>query len=321
MWTRDPGMKRVFHILQRAAAREVGVLIRGPTGSGKELAAHALHALSARAQGPFRAVNCAALPPTLLESELFGHVKGAFTGAVAASQGIFRAAHRGILFLDEVAEMPLELQAKMLRVLETRTVIPVGSTDPVEVDVRIIAATHQPLRAAVEHGRFRADLMYRLRIVPVFLPPLAARVGDVELLTHKMIEQLNAQGGRQITRISPGALEALTEYPWPGNVRELRSALEYAYVIGDGGQLVEADLPPEVGGALAGAAGTNSSPVAPAGAGNDRPEARRIRVALERAAGNRERAAQMLGMSRVTLWRRMRSYGLLDPGEAGGALD
>jgi transcriptional regulator with PAS, ATPase and Fis domain len=323
MWTRDPGMKRVFHILKRAAAREVGVLIRGPTGSGKELAAHALHALSARAQGPFRAVNCAALPPTLLESELFGHVKGAFTGAVAASQGIFRAAHRGILFLDEVAEMPLELQAKLLRVLETRTVIPVGSTDPVEVDVRIIAATHQPLRAAVEHGRFRADLMYRLRIVPVFLPPLAARVGDVELLTHKMIEQLNAQGERQITRISPGALEALTEYPWPGNVRELRSALEYAYVIGDGNQLVEADLPPEISGALAGVTGTNASPVAPAGAsdGEPRPEARRIRVALERAAGNRERAAQMLGMSRVTLWRRMRSYGLLDPGEAGGALE
>ena len=321
MWTRDPGMKRVFHILQRAAAREVGVLIRGPTGSGKELAAHALHALSARAQGPFRAVNCAALPPTLLESELFGHVKGAFTGAVAASQGIFRAAHRGILLLDEVAEMPLELQAKLLRVLETRTVIPVGSTDPVEVDVRIIAATHQPLRAAVEHGRFRADLMYRLRIVPVFLPPLAARVGDVELLTHKMIEQLNAQGGRQITRISPGALEALTEYPWPGNVRELRSALEYAYVIGDGGQLVEADLPPEIGGAPAGATGTNTSPIAPDGDGDEHPEAHRIRVALERAAGNRERAAQMLGMSRVTLWRRMRSYGLLDPGEAADAIE
>jgi transcriptional regulator with PAS, ATPase and Fis domain len=314
-------MKRVFHILQRAAAREVGVLIRGPTGSGKELAANAIHALSARAQGPFRAVNCAALPPTLLESELFGHVKGAFTGAVAASQGIFRAAHRGILFLDEVAEMPLELQAKLLRVLETRTVIPVGSTDPVEVDVRIIAATHQPLRAAVEHGRFRADLMYRLRIVPVFLPPLAARVGDVELLSHKMIDQLNAQGERQIARIGPGALEALTEYPWPGNVRELRSALEYAYVIGDGSQLVEADLPPEIAGALAGGPGTNSSPVGPAGTGDDRPEPRRIRVALERAAGNRERAAQMLGMSRVTLWRRMRSYGLLDPGEAGDAIE
>jgi len=321
MWTRDPGMKRAFHIIARAAAREVGVLIRGPTGSGKELAAHAIHALSARAQGPFRAVNCAALPPTLLESELFGHVKGAFTGAVRDSQGIFRAAHRGILFLDEVAEMPLELQAKLLRVLETHTVIPVGSTDPVEIDVRIIAATHQPLRTAVEQGRFRADLMYRLRIVPVFLPPLSARRGDVALLGHKMIEQLNAQGGRQITRISPGALEALTAYPWPGNVRELRSALEYAYVIGDGDQLVEADLPPEIIGTSppgGTAAAANTSPVT---ADGHRPEARRIRVALERAAGNRERAAQILGMSRVTLWRRMRSYGLLDPDEVSDAIE
>jgi len=317
MWTRDPGMKRAFHIIERAAAREVGVLIRGPTGSGKELAAHAIHALSARAQGPFRAVNCAALPPTLLESELFGHVKGAFTGAVRDSPGIFRAAHRGSLFLDEVAEMPLELQAKLLRVLETRTVIPVGSTDPVEIDVRIIAATHQPLRVAVEQGRFRADLMYRLRIVPVFLPPLSARLGDVELLGHKMIEQLNAQGGRQITRISPGALEALTDYPWPGNVRELRSALEYAYVIGDGPVLVESDLPPEISGTPT-SGGTNTSPVTSENGG---PEARRIRVALERASGNRERAAQILGMSRVTLWRRMRSHGLLDPDEVNDATE
>ena len=322
MWTRDPGMKRAFHIIERAAAREVGVLIRGPTGSGKELVAHAIHALSARAHGPFRAVNCAALPPNLLESELFGHVKGAFTGAVRDYPGIFRAAHRGTLFLDEVAEMPLELQAKLLRVLETRTVIPVGSTEAVEIDARIVAATHQPLRVAVEQGRFRADLMYRLRIVPVFLPPLSARRGDVALLTHKLIEQLNDQGrdqaGRQITRISPGALEALTDYAWPGNVRELRSALEYAYVIGDGCQLVEADLPPEISGALAADVGPNTSPIT---AERDPPQARRIRVALERAAGNRERAAQILGMSRVTLWRRMRSYGLLDPDEVEDATE
>jgi len=318
MWTRDPGMKRAFHIIARAAAREVGVLIRGPTGSGKELVAHAIHALSPRARGPFRAVNCAALPPNLLESELFGHVKGAFTGAVSASPGIFRAAHGGTLFLDEVAELPLELQAKLLRVLETHSVIPVGSVEPSAVDVRIVAATHQPLRTAVEQGRFRADLMYRLRIVPVFLPPLAARCGDVELLTHKLIEQLNQQSGRRITRVSPGALEALTEYPWPGNVRELRSALEYAYVIGDGNQLVETDLPPEIVGGDTAAPRANTSPItattSSAGDG-DRPEARRIRVALERAAGNRERAAQILGMSRVTLWRRMRSLGLLDPSE------
>jgi len=312
MWTRDPAMKRAFHVIRRAAAREVGVLVRGPTGSGKELVAHAIHALSPRAQGPFRAVNCAALPPSLLESELFGHVKGAFTGAVRDSPGIFRAAHRGTLFLDEVAELPLELQAKLLRVLETRTVIPVGSTEPVAVDARIIAATHQPLRAAVQDGRFRADLMYRLRIVPVFLPPLAARQGDVELLSHKFIAELNGQGGRRITRIAPAALEALVEYAWPGNVRELRSALEYAYVIGDGAVLVEADLPPEITGL---AVAPSVPPPSPGLAADDRPDARRIRQALERAAGNRARAAQMLGISRVTLWRRMRSYGLLAPDE------
>jgi len=317
MWTRDPAMKRMFHVIERAAAREVGVLVRGPTGSGKELVAHAIHALSPRSQGPFRAVNCAALPPNLLESELFGHVKGAFTGAVRDNPGIFRAAHRGTLFLDEVAEMPLELQAKLLRVLETRTVIPVGSTDAVEVDARIIAATHQPLRAAVEQGRFRADLMYRLRVVPVFLPPLSARRGDVELLAGKLIAQLNEQGGRRITRIAPGALEALEDYGWPGNVRELRSALEYAYVIGDGAVLVETDLPPEISGAAADV-GRNAAPVVGDG---ELPQARRIRLALERAAGNRERAAQMLGISRVTLWRRMRSHGLLGPEEIAAATE
>ncbi|HSD88104.1 MAG TPA: sigma 54-interacting transcriptional regulator, partial [Kofleriaceae bacterium] len=168
MWTRDPGMKRIFHVVERAARRDVSVLVRGPTGSGKELIARALHDLSPRRAGPFRAINCAALPPTLLESELFGHVRGAFTGALKDSPGIFRAAHGGTLFLDEVAEMPLDLQAKLLRVLETRTVIPIGGTEAVEVDVRIVAATHQSLRRAVEQNRFRADLMYRLRVVPIF---------------------------------------------------------------------------------------------------------------------------------------------------------
>ena len=310
MWTRDPAMKRAFHVIERAAAREVSVLVRGPTGSGKELVAHAIHALSARAAGPFRAINCAALPATLLESELFGHVKGAFTGATRDHQGIFRGAHGGTLFLDEVAEMPLELQAKLLRVLETRTVIPVGATEAVAVDVRIVAATHQSLRAAVEQGRFRADLMYRLRVVPVFLPPLAARAGDVELLAHKLVEQLNDQGGRRVTRIAPAALEALVEYAWPGNVRELRSALEYAYVVGDGAVLVEADLPPEVTGVESVAPNAAIVPGA-----IEPPEAHRIRAAIERAAGNRERAAQTLGISRATLWRRMRRYGLLAPDE------
>ena len=307
MWTRDPGMKQVFHIIERAARRNVPVLVRGETGSGKELVARAVHALSPRAKGPFRAINCAALPANLLESELFGHVRGSFTGATRDHPGFFRAADRGTLFLDEVAETPLDLQAKLLRALETRTVIPVGGSDAVPVDVRIVAATHQSLRRAVERGSFRADLMYRLRVVPIFLPPLRARRGDVELLVERMIDTLNDEGDRQVTRVSPGAMEVLRRYPWPGNVRELRNALEYAFVIGEGPVLTEADLPPEI----TTAEGEELPPrvnAPPSDEGD--PEVARIRRALERTGGSRQRAAKILGMSRVTLWRRMRELGI-----------
>jgi transcriptional regulator with PAS, ATPase and Fis domain len=312
MWTRDPGMKRIFHVVERAARRDVSVLVRGPTGSGKELIARAIHELSARAAGPFRAINCAALPPTLLESELFGHVRGAFTGALKDSPGIFRAAHGGTLFLDEVAEMPLDLQAKLLRVLETRSVIPIGGTEPIDVDVRIVAATHQSLRRAVEERRFRDDLMYRLRVVPIFIPPLVARRGDVELLTDKLIDELNEQGDRRISQVSRGARAAIAGYPWPGNVRELRNALEYAYVIGDGPILLDVELPPEVGGVPFDPETTAVNMRTVTAPEDETPEAHRIRVALEHAGGNRERAAQILGMSRVTLWRRMKALGLSD---------
>jgi transcriptional regulator with PAS, ATPase and Fis domain len=320
MWTRDPGMKRIFHVIERAARRDVSVLVRGPTGSGKELVARALHELSPRRHGPFRAINCAALPPTLLESELFGHVRGAFTGALKDSPGIFRAAHGGTLFLDEVAEMPLDLQAKLLRVLETRTVIPIGGTDAIDVDVRIVAATHQSLRHAVERNRFRADLMYRLRVVPIFLPPLVARRGDLELLTDKLIADLNTEGERRVEQVSHAARVAISGYPWPGNVRELRNALEYAFVIGDGQVLLDVELPPEVSGVAfdpeATAVNTQPAPPAP---DDEEPEARRIRLALAHADGSRERAAQILGISRVTLWRRMKALGLSPGDEPAGS--
>jgi transcriptional regulator with PAS, ATPase and Fis domain len=312
MWTRDPGMKRIFHVVERAARRDVSVLVRGPTGSGKELIARAIHELSPRHAGPFRAINCAALPPTLLESELFGHVRGAFTGALKDNPGIFRAAHQGTLFLDEVAEMPLDLQAKLLRVLETRSVIPIGGTEPLDVDVRIVTATHQSLRQAVEQHRFRADLMYRLRVVPIFLPPLVARRGDVELITDKLIEQLNAGGERQVTQVSRAAREAIAGYPWPGNVRELRNALEYAYVIGDGAILLDVELPPEVSGMAFDQDSTAVNALPLDEIENESPEARRIRLALAHADGNRERAAQILGVSRVTLWRRMKALGIAE---------
>jgi transcriptional regulator with PAS, ATPase and Fis domain len=313
MWTRDAAMKRAFHIAERAARREASVLVRGETGTGKELFARAIHALSPRATGPFAAINCAALPPTLLESELFGHVRGAFTGAVRDQPGFFKGADRGTAFLDEVAEMPLELQAKLLRVLETKTVIPVGGREPIPVDARIVAATHQSLRSAVLAGRFRADLMYRLRVIPIFLPPLRARPLDVALLAQKTIEELNRQGGRQIARVSPPAQAALESYPWPGNVRELRNALEYAYVIGEGPVLVPSDLPSEIAQPGTSPDAVEAAPLVnapPAPSPSEPPEVSRIRRALERSGGSRERAAQMLGISRVTLWRRMRDLGI-----------
>ncbi|MCC6876876.1 MAG: sigma 54-interacting transcriptional regulator [Sandaracinaceae bacterium] len=305
-------MRRLFDLIKRVAKSSSDVLVEGESGTGKELVARAIHDLSARAKGPFRAINCAALPPNLLESELFGHVRGSFTGAVRDDPGIFRAADGGTLFLDEVAEMPLEVQAKLLRVLETKTVIPVGGRESIPVDVRIVAATHTALRRAVEDGAFRADLMYRLRVVPVFLPPLRDRKGDVLLLLEKLIEDLNKAEGRQILHVSAGARSVLTRYAWPGNVRELRNVLEYAYVIGDGPVLVEADLPPEL--VDPDAKAYDDEVVANLGetpAPSEEPaEVARIRRALERAGGNRERAARMLGMSRVTLWRRLKQYGI-----------
>jgi len=316
MWTGDPAMKQMFHVLQRAARRDVPVLVRGETGAGKELVARALHDLSPRSRGAFKAINCAALPPSLLESELFGHVKGSFTGATRDHAGIFRAADRGTLFLDEIAETPLDLQAKLLRVVETRTVIPVGGSEPIAVNVRLVAATHQSLRRAVELGRFRADLMYRLRVVPLFIPALRARAGDVALLTARIVDELNGAGERHVARVSPGALGALARYPWPGNVRELRNALQYAFVIGEGPVLTEADLPPEI------TSGEPDEALAPARvnrppAVEGSPEAQRIQRALERTGGNRTRAAKILGVSRVTLWRQMREHGLAAPGGAG----
>ncbi|WP_163994202.1 sigma-54 interaction domain-containing protein [Pyxidicoccus caerfyrddinensis] len=302
LWTQEPELQRIFRIVEKVARTESSVLVRGESGTGKELIAHALHALSSRSKGPFRAINCAALPPTLLESELFGHVRGAFTGAVRDSPGHFRLANRGSLFLDEVAEMPLDLQAKMLRVLETRTVIPVGGREPVPVDVRIIAATHRALRREVEAGRFRADLMYRLRVVPVFLPSLRERPGDILPLAMRFLDELHQRGPRRVERFSPGARRLLEGHAWPGNVRELRNVMEYAYVIGEGPVVRESDLPPEFSEPRAGAPVQTVSTEASLD-----PE--RVREALARAGGNRSEAARLLGISRVTLWRRLRDLG------------
>ncbi len=318
LWTQDPRMKDLFRVVERVAGEEVTVLVRGETGAGKELVARALHDLSPRRAGPFRAINCAALPGNLLESELFGHVKGAFTGAHKDTPGHVQLAHRGTLFLDEVAELPLELQAKLLRVVETRAVVPVGARDPVPVDVRFVSATHRALRREVEAGRFRADLMYRLRVIPLFLPALREREGDVGLLCERFIAQMNASWRRTIERVSPAALAALEHHDWPGNVRELKNVLSYAYAIGDGPSLEPSDLPPELlDPALSAEEHAWVGPPEPtAGPG---AEARRLLETLERAGGSRERAAKILGLSRVTLWRRMKQLGIAKAGHEGGS--
>ena len=317
LWTRSPVMKVLFDDLERVARREVTVLVRGETGTGKELVARAIHECSKRSQGPFRAINCAALPPHLLESELFGHVRGAFTGAVRDNPGHFRLASGGTLFLDEVAELSLDLQAKLLRALQERTVIPVGGREPVPVDVRIVSATHRGLRSAVQEGSFRADLMYRLRVVPLYLPPLRARTEDLPLLVRLFLDRL-ADEDRRIQHVAPAAMRRLEEYTWSGNVRELQNVMEYAFAMGEGPVLKEGELPPELRGeAPLDELAVNVPESIEAGAASS--EERRIRLALERASGHRERAARILGISRSTLWRRMRALGILEDDEDGGA--
>ncbi|MBX3125776.1 MAG: sigma-54-dependent Fis family transcriptional regulator [Polyangiaceae bacterium] len=309
MWTRSASMKHVFHVIEQVAADDVTVLVRGETGSGKELVARALHALSRRSGGPFRALNCAALPGNLLESELFGHLRGAFTGAVKDTPGHIQLAHRGTLFLDEIAEMPLDLQAKLLRVVETRSVIPVGAREPIPVDVRFVSATHRSLRAEVEAGRFRADLMYRLRVIPIFLPPLRERREDITLIANQLIAQGSEGARRRIERIAPAAEAVLTRYDWPGNVRELRNVLSYASAIGKGPILLPSDLPWELSEPKLEERGEGSERFA-LRSGELDAEGRRILEVLERAGGSKNRAAKILGMSRVTLWRRLKALGL-----------
>jgi transcriptional regulator with PAS, ATPase and Fis domain len=319
MWTRNRAMREVFRVIERVAKDDVTVLVRGETGTGKELVAQAIHALSERAKGPFRAINCAALPANLLESELFGHVRGAFTGAVRDTQGHFQLAHHGTLFLDEIGEMPLELQAKLLRVLETRSVLPVGAQKPTPVDVRIVSATHRALRQEVDAGRFRADLMYRLRVIPIFLPALRERKEDVALLYEKLMESMNKTSRRCVERVTPQAAALLERYDWPGNVRELQNVLAYAYAIGDGPLLRAEDLPPELITYVERDA-SDLSP-APALAGRDlSEEAQQVLAVLQRTRGNKNQAAKVLGISRVTLWRRLRQLGLLEARATGQRL-
>lgn len=302
--TNSPEMLEFFKLVRRVARSDASVLIRGETGTGKELVARALHNLSPRRGGTFKAVNCATLTAELLASEIFGHVRGAFTGAVRDRQGLFALADGGTFFLDEVAELPLELQARLLRVLQERTFVPLGGTEALSVDVRILSATHRALREEVEHGHFREDLMYRLRVVPLYVPRLKERTGDIETLLWHFIDEFNTRdGSRRVEGVDDAAMQLMQSYDWPGNVRELRNNVEYAFATGDGPVLTTADLTPELQG-LPFAMTTNPAIT------NPDAERQMIVQALNATIGNRQHAAEKLGMSRSTLWRKMREYGI-----------
>jgi len=303
--SRSPAMRDVFQIISNAAETEATVLVRGESGAGKELVAKAIHDLSARHSAPFLAINCAALSSNLLESELFGHVRGAFTGAIKDHSGLFQRAHGGTLFLDEVAELPLELQAKLLRVIQERNYIPVGGDRSIEVDVRLVAATHRSLREEVKSGRFREDLMYRLRVVPIFIPPLRERREDISLLIWHFIHQHNAANFRKIEKIEPEAMRVLLDYAWPGNIRELHNVVEYAFAVGRGTTLRLSELPPEFREPRV--VNQQIRQAAPLSA---EEEAAAIRQALNQSKGMVTTAAELLSMSRATFWRKRKLYGL-----------
>jgi transcriptional regulator with GAF, ATPase, and Fis domain len=306
MIARSPAMAAIFRLVENLKQSEATVLITGESGTGKELVARALHAHSPRGQHPFVAVNCGALPGELLESEMFGHVRGAFTGALRDRVGRFELAAGGTLFLDEVGDLPLPLQVKLLRVLQERTFERVGESRTRPADARIVAATNRDLPRAVAEGRFREDLFYRLRVVPIEVPPLRARLEDVEPLARVLLARVGARQGRAL-RLSPSALRVLLEYRWPGNVREMENALEYAVAVCRGQTVLCEDLPASVRDGWAGAAIVRRNAPAPPARALD---AGRLRAVLEAHRWRRAEAARELGMSRSTLWRRMRESGL-----------
>jgi two-component system response regulator HydG len=300
-------MKDIFALLQQVAPTNVTVLIYGQSGTGKELIARAIHTNSPRAAYPFVALNCAALSEGILESELFGHEKGAFTGAMQRVIGKIEYAHHGTLLLDEVGEMPLTTQVKLLRVLEEREIVRVGSNEPIPVDVRLIAATNKNLIEAVSDGRFREDLYFRLKVVSINLPPLRERAGDIPLLIDHFLAEFNRQYGRKIEGITPEARAVLGAIPWSGNVRELRNTLENMIVTTRNTVLDVTDIPQGYRDETQeGSTGLGQL----AGMKLDDVERECIRQTLSMNNGNREKTARMLGIGERTLYRKLNEYGL-----------
>ena len=311
----SPVMRKLFSVIERVAPTDASVLITGATGTGKELAARAIHDLSPRRDAAFVDINCSAIPETLIEAELFGHQRGTFTGAHENRSGLFEKASGGTLFLDEVDALNLSAQAKLLRVLQERTVRRIGARANIAIDVRIISATNCDLAQAVASGRFRPDLYYRLRVLPLHLPELCTRAGDVSLLVDHFLRLKSERQGRQhAPRFSAEAMRTLSEYPWPGNVRELENVIEYALALGNGDELGIDDLPLELSQNRVSSNAEDFRELLQAYMNDAVPlaeiEKRYILSVLQQFGGNQVRAAAALGIDRSKLYRRLRQYGV-----------
>ena len=315
----SPAMSALDSLIDRVAQARIPVLVQGETGSGKEVVAHAIHARGPRAEGPLRAVNCGAMLATLLEALVFGHEKGAFTGAERTKPGLFEQAHNGTLFLDEVAELTAAAQVALLRVLESKTVTRVGGTESVDVDVRVVVATHRDLEAMVEQGTFRQDLWFRLNPMTLTIPPLRDRAEDIDPLIDRFLAEAAREAGTRVRGIEPDARERLHLYAWPGNVRELRNVIERAVVVALNETIGLADLPQKLRGGAPSPAVTDAAPQAPDADFKERVRAYETRLildALSQAEGNQTRAAQILRMPLRTMVHKIKAYGIKKPGDA-----
>ena len=314
--TNSPAMMDICKDTAKIALSQASVLISGESGTGKELIARAIHYNSRRAKGPFIKVNCAALPESLLESELFGHEKGAFTGAQTLRQGLFERANEGTLLLDEIGEMPLVLQAKLLRILQEREFERIGGHQTIKVDIRIIAATNRDLQAMVKEGTFREDLFYRLNVIHLILPPLRDRREDISLLANHFLQKFSSENQRDIIDIDPMAMSLLTAWSWPGNIRELSNVIERAVVMNSGPIIFSEDLPPQIRQPVCNAGEAKTAPVGERNLKEEikRVENRIIMVVLALQEGNRTRTALMLGISRRSLMYKLQEYGI-DPAD------
>jgi two-component system response regulator HydG len=301
----SPSMQQLFELIENVSQTEAPVLIYGQSGTGKELVARAIHETSLRSDKPFIKVNCAALNENLLESELFGHEKGAYTGADRMRIGRFEAAHGGTIFLDEIGDIPLSTQVKLLRVLEEKEIERVGDHRPISVDVRVISATNKNLDDLVARELFREDLLFRINVFPLNCPSLAQRPEDIPIIVQDFIDQNGDRGGKAILGLTANAMETIFAYDWPGNVRELRNAMEYAFVLCPGGWIDNAHLPPKVKGfAQKASAGPRTRP------GSWENERDHLINVLRQVNGNQSEAARLIGVSRVTIWKRIKKYGI-----------